>query len=185
MKCTVEWLIQQNEIKGFDLLSGEVSASSEITGINIMDNPDTLPWIAEGVFVLSTGYFLKDRNFATGLIESLAEHKCSGFGIKMDRYITEIPTEMLEQSEKYGFPIVGIPFSSSMDQIANLIYKKIYDENLNKIQQETILLGKISELIINRKSLFKILKKISGALKTDICLIDDQFETIECVSMNL
>lgn len=179
MAITVDWLLTQELMKGFNILAGDTSMATEISGINIIDNPDTIPWLSKGTLVLSTGYLFTDSSLADNLISELSERGCAGLGIKMNRYLKELPKSMLEQAEKYHFPIIDIPFSSTMEQIANLIYRKLYADELDETTRLSVLYRDITECIFQRQELSKILPLISTAVNGSVFLTNDSFEIIE------
>lgn len=179
MSITVDWLFEQTTMPDFFLLAGDTSRQTAISGINIMDNPDTIPWLAPGTLVLSTGYFFKDPYFAEDLIEKLVQKQCAGLGIKMNRYLTSLPNSVKEQANQFHFPVFNVPFSSSMDQIANLIYRKMFEEEMSNAQKLTFFYKDVTEAAFRFKSISKLLSIIQKAAAASIFLTDDSFEIIE------
>ncbi len=178
MSITINWLIDQNTMPGFHLLAGSTENACAITGINIMDNPDTIPWLTKGALILSTGYFMASGDLSSDLIRDLKERGCSGFGIKMNRYLNELPEEMAKQAEELQFPIIGIPYSSSMDQIANLIYRKLYEEEMSETAHIALTYRELTECVLKKKSLSSLLKITENKLGTTLFLTNDTFEVL-------
>jgi purine catabolism regulator len=178
MSITIHWLIDQTAMPGFHLLAGSTENAIAITGINIMDNPDTIPWLTKGALILSTGYFMASGDLSSHLIRDLKERGCSGFGIKMNRYLNELPREMIEQARELQFPIIGIPYSSSMDQIANLIYRKLYEEEMSETAHIALTYRELTECVLKKKSLSSLLRIIENKLETTIFLTNDTFEVL-------
>ena len=56
MELTLQWLLEESELAGLKLLTCKEHLSNAISGVNIMDNPDTVRWIKPGELVLTTGY---------------------------------------------------------------------------------------------------------------------------------
>lgn len=179
MAFTIEWLIQQNLGEGFSLLAGGLDELIPITGVNIMDNPDTLPWLFEGTLVLSTGYLFEEGKLDQNIIRNLKQRGCSGLGIKMHRYLKELPQNILEQAEECHFPIINIPFSASLGEISNRIYRKIYEEEMTEAQRIGILYHEISENILVHQNLARSIEIIQETTKSDIFLTNDSFEVME------
>lgn len=179
MSITIDWLLTQELMEGFELLAGDTSLQTPVTGINIMDNPDTTPWISQGALLLSTGYLLTDSHITQNLIQELSERNCAGLGIKMNRYIKELPNEMIQQAKQLHFPIFSIPFSSSMDQIANLVYRKLYEEEMGNTQRLAIIYKEINESVLKRQGLHHLLSIIGEALSANVFLTNDSFELME------
>lgn len=100
-----------------------------------MDNPDTVPWLKKHELVLSTGYILTSTDIYKTIIQSLNNQGCSGLGIKMHRYMDSIPNEMIEQANALNFPIFSIPFSSTMEEIVNLVYYQMFRDEMSESEQ--------------------------------------------------
>lgn len=184
MSITINWLLEQTTMPGFDLLAGSTENACAITGINIMDNPDTIPWLTKGALILSTGYFMVSGELSSHLIADLKERGCSGLGIKMNRYLNELPEEMVQQAQDLQYPIIGIPYSSSMDQIANLIYRKLYEEEMSETSRIAQTYRELTECVLKKKSLSSLLRIIENKLATSVFLTNDAFEVLAHVQAN-
>lgn len=179
MSITVDWLFEQTSMPDFFLLAGDSSRQTAISGINIMDNPDTIPWLAPGTLILSTGYFQLDPHFTEDLIEKLVQKQCAGLGIKMNRYITDLPDTVKEQADRLHFPVFNIPFSSSMDQIANMIYRRLFEEEMTNTQRLTLFYKNITEAAFRFKSCSKLLSIIRETVRASVFLTNDSFEIMD------
>lgn len=179
MAFTIEWLIQQDMGEGFFLLAGATDELIPITGVNIMDNPDTLPWLVPGTLVLSTGYLFEEGKMDQNIIRNLKERGCSGLGIKMNRYLKELPKYVLSQAQEYHFPILNVPYSASLGEISNMIYRKIYEEEMTQAQRIGLLYHEISENLLVHQNLSRSIEIIQEATGSDIFLTNDAFEIME------
>ncbi|MCD8037725.1 MAG: PucR family transcriptional regulator [Lachnospiraceae bacterium] len=179
MAFTIEWLLRQNLGEGFSLLAGGLDELIPITGVNIMDNPDTLPWLYQGTLVLSTGYLFEVGKLDQNIIRNLKGRGCSGLGIKMHRYLKELPQNILEPAQEYRFPIINVPFSASLGEISNMVYRKIYEEEMTEAQRIGLLYHEISENILVHQNLSRSIEIIQEATKSDIFLTNDSFEIME------
>ncbi len=179
MSITVQWLLEQNQLEGFSLIAGDTSSGVEISGVNVMDNPEILPWLTKGALILSTGYFYTDPKITGKLIETLAKKGSSGLGIKMNRFIHELPKEMIEQAREYHFPIFSIPMTLSLDQVSNLIYHKLYENEMADIYSSSMLYHDVAECVLNNQKLSKILPLISKAVQGSVFLTNENFDIIE------
>lgn len=180
MATTIKWLLEQEIMEGFSLLTGNGNEDKRIiNGINIMDNPDTVRWLKGGELILSTGYFLTSpQNYRT-LIKDLDTRGCSGLGIKMNRYIDELPEEMISQADELSFPILSIPYDSTMDQIANLIYHKIFEEEMNETTKLAAVYREISEDVFRVHNMTHMLRTISQVVDVPMFIVNDTFGIVE------
>lgn len=185
MPITIDWLLNQPH-KMYQCIAGHKGTHNSITGINIMDNPDTVPWLKKDELVLSTGYIFLSTQIYKSIIRDLHNQGCSGLGIKMNRYIDEIPTEMIEQANELGFPIFSIPFSSTMEEIVNLVYHEMFQSNLSNEKKWIVIYKDIMESALNKHDILDVLERMSHALDSpcffttsDLQLIDSYYENVE------
>ena len=180
MALTLNWLMEQkiNDLS-FTCLAGEGGLCRRISSINIMDNPDTVPWLKEDELILSTGYIFISTDIYKNIIRSLHRKGCSGLGIKMHRYMESIPEEMIEQANELDFPIFSIPFSMTMEQIINLVYYEMFRGELSESERMTVFYKDILTAALKNHNALQILQKVSRSLSRPVFLTDPDFGTIE------
>lgn len=179
MSVTVEWLTMQSDVKGIHYLAGEKGGQHIISGINIMDNPDTVPWLKQDEMVLSTGYLFSSTDLYKTIIRDLHAKGCSGLGIKMNRYINQLPEEMLTQANELDFPIINIPFSSTMEQIVNIVYHEIVKQEMSSTQLLAAAYRNIATAAMKKHSLLEMLRNISTIVKCPVFLTSEHFDLLE------
>ncbi|MDO4943395.1 MAG: PucR family transcriptional regulator ligand-binding domain-containing protein [Lachnospiraceae bacterium] len=180
MAPTIQWLLKQSkEDRQFICLAGKNGISNPIQGINIMDNPDTVPWLKSNELVLSTGYIFTSTDIYKTIIRSLHEQGCSGLGIKMHRYMDSIPEEMIKQANDLNFPIFSIPFSSTMEEIVNLVYYQMFRNEMSESEQWMIIYRDIMETALKYHKAVPVLKKISTTLHLPVFLTSSTFQILD------
>lgn len=179
-KLTIRWLLEQDSsLKGFTCLAGDKGIDRNITGINIMDNPDTVPWLKKDELILSTGYILSSTNIYKTIVQDLYNQGCCGLGIKMNRYIDTLPQEMIEQANDLGFTIFSIPFSSTMEQIVNLVYRQMFHNEMSESERMMTIYKNITEASLKRHGILPVLESIASAIESPVFLTTDTLEIIE------
>lgn len=179
MSATIQWLIDQNTIGGITCIAGESGVNRTISGVNIMDNPDTVPWLKTDELILSTGYLFSSTDLYKTIITDLYERGCCGLGIKMYRYLNELPQEMVDQANALNFTILSIPFECTMEQIVNVVYRKLFEDETSESQRIASIYKSITEAALKKRRLVTILENISHAVKTPVFLTTPAFEIIE------
>lgn len=181
MELTIQWLLEQNtELTGFSCLAGEQGIHRIIKSINIMDNPDTVPWLKKDELILSTGYIISSTDIYKNIIQNLHDQGCCGLGIKMNRYMDTLPVEMIEQANRLGFIIFSIPFSSTMEQIVSIVYRQMFSNEMSQSERLMTFYKNIAEAALKRQSVFPVLENISKAVSNPVFLTLPDFELIEC-----
>lgn len=178
-KITIDWLVDQKSNDGMYYIAGIEGGKNNITGINIMDNPDTVPWLKPNELILSTGYLLTSTDLYETIISDLHKQNCSGLGIKLNRYIDKIPDEMIKQANDLNFPIICIPFNNTMEEISNLIYHNIFLEEMSSTQKTANLYKNISSAALKKHNLSSVVKELSLAYDSMTFLTNSDFDIME------
>lgn len=160
--------------KGFELIAGEKGLDKRITGINIMDNPDTIKWLKKGEFLITSGYLLKDDIEAQKkTIIDLAHIKSSGIGIKSHRYIEEISPEVIDTANKNGVPIILIPYEFTLSDVSNVFYKEIYNRQNIIIQKSLYIHESLTNIVINGGSIREVTSEVAKFIGNPVIVFDE------------
>lgn len=127
MKLTLDWLVHQSTLEGLTLLTCKDLADTPITGVNILDNPDTVKWFRAGELVLTTGYiFLDDEDLQFRIFKNLKEAGCAAIGLKTRRFFSEIPDHIRQLSEDLRLPLIELPYYYSLADIISAVDRELY-----------------------------------------------------------
>lgn len=179
MKLCVDWLTKQTIVKGICYLAGENGGSNPISGINIMDNPDTVPWLKKDEMILSTGYLFVSTDMTDHIIRDLHDKGCSALGIKMNRYIDRLPDEMIAQANELSFPIISIPFDSTMEEIVNIVYHQMFEDEMSATQRIATAYNHILMAVMRSNRLDEMTSGISVVVGSPVFLTNENFEILE------
>lgn len=174
MEHTLQWLLEESELSGLKLLSCKEYLNNRISGVNIMDNPDTFRWIKPGELLLTTGYvFLENPSLQTSMISDLKKAGCSALCIKSKRFLDEIPKEMLEASEKEGLPLIELPSYYSLADISEEVTKHLFQEQFQDVLKEQTLLNTLFNCYFQGNSMEEILAILSAHTGSSIFILDN------------
>ncbi len=108
------------------LLAGRGGLDRVVERLNVMEVPDVLPWVKPHELLLTTGYPLRDSPAAlTGLVGALDDRGLAALGIKLGRYIDELPEPMLAEADRRQFPVILLPDDVGFDDILNQVLTDI------------------------------------------------------------
>ncbi|MGD9567094.1 MAG: PucR family transcriptional regulator [Sedimentibacter sp.] len=132
-----------NDFKNFKLLAGECGIENDIKSVDIMEVPDGVYWVKPGDFIITTGYSLtKNDTTLDNIVQMMIIRGAAALGIKLGRYIDEIPDKIIQYANEHCFPIIYVPIAASYASIVRPILNKLvsddnYDFNiLKQIRQE-------------------------------------------------
>src|SRR4051794_269840 len=101
---------------------------------NIMEVPDIAPWVKSDELLLTTGYPLRDvPEGLVSLVADLDDAGVAALGVKLRRYLQELPADMLAEADRRGFPVLLLPDGIAFDDLLNAVLGEV----LNR--QSTIL----------------------------------------------
>lgn len=122
MYSTLRQIIEKDSLCGSRVLAGEGGLSREVRYFGVLDAPDCINLVRAGEFVVSTGFvFLKGTVSLAEMIRALHLKGGSGIGIKLHRYIDEIPPEASAYADEHKFPVLALPADLSWHDISSII----------------------------------------------------------------
>jgi len=81
-----------------------------ITGVKVLEAPETLRYVAQGDLLLTMGFAFKgDRQAQTEVVGKVARAGAAGLALRPKPYLGEIPATMAEQADAFSIPLLDIP----------------------------------------------------------------------------
>lgn len=172
---TINWLVQNSGFKNIICLAGKQNVQNEISGVHIMDNPDTVRFFKNGEMVLTTGFSLKDMPIEKRkeLIVALKNKNCSGIALKINRYFNEVPAEILEMAEKVGLPVVQIPYEYSLADIEYRIMHQNFVLSNDGLAFANDLYTEITKCLLMGNALNEICNTIQRVTDFTVIFLDE------------
>jgi purine catabolism regulator len=122
MYLTVEDALKIYPLSEGKLTAGQAGVNRIVKSVNVMDAPDISDWVREGDILFTTAYLMKDApSEGVQLLRKLAQKGAAGIGIKLGRFWTNVPDDMLAEADRLGFPLIELPFPFTFsDQMKGL-----------------------------------------------------------------
>lgn len=122
---TIKDLLEIKAISGLKIVAGEKGIDNVISLVNIIENPDKFDWLSSNELLLSTGYIFKDNEeLQNRIIKELAEINCAGLIIKIKRYFEQVPQNMIDLANEYGFPLLELPYEYTLSKVISIFNEK-------------------------------------------------------------
>ncbi len=116
-------VLEASNFEGTRVLAGAAGLDRLVSSVNVMENPDIIPWVKPSELLITVGYSLQGRGSEMAdLIESLDDRDVAGFGVKLGPYVTKFEADALEVANQRGFPLLALPPSVSFDDLIADIY---------------------------------------------------------------
>ncbi len=120
---TLREVLEAPNFEGTEVLAGVSGLDRIVSSVNVMENPDIIPWVKRSELLITVGYSLQGwgSDVAT-LFQNLDDRELAGFGLKLGPYITEVATDALDKADRRGFPILALPATVSFDDLIADVY---------------------------------------------------------------
>src|SRR5438067_5453483 len=138
MALTVREAMALGGLRRGEVLAGAGGLDRTITWVKVLESPETISWLAEGELLLTVAFAIKDDRAAQrDLMRNLAAVKSAGLVIKPERYLPQIPADMLGQADEFGIPLIRIPPAVSSLEIMNPILERIINAQNAELRRST------------------------------------------------
>jgi sugar diacid utilization regulator len=141
MALTVRDILQMKEMEGVEILAGHGGLDRIVTSATVMDAPDGIPWIKGNEFMFTSMYPIhrESRENQVRYIEDLAGRNVAALGVKLKRYMQELPEELVNTANKWNFPIVAVPYDKAwIDYINPIMTAILNDRSYQLMRSEEI-----------------------------------------------
>lgn len=165
-------MLTQQELAPITLVAGEASKYRQITSITMMDAPDIIPYLRPNMLIITTAYHLKNNHdYFQELIREMAANGCAGIGIKKNRYLHEIPQDILLLAEQLNLPFMELPEHLSLGQINFLMTEKILQSEASLLTHAMDIHRQFTLLILNGHGVPKLIRQLSSLIGREVLLI--------------
>jgi len=119
-------LYKMNLFPDFRLLAGSGGVLNPITTITVFDSPDIHKWLRGGEFLIGNAYIFKDHpEELEHFVRRIREHGASALGIKLDRFLSELPKRIIDVADEIDLPLILIPFSYRWADIIEVVQRHL------------------------------------------------------------
>jgi PucR family transcriptional regulator, purine catabolism regulatory protein len=172
MFITVKEALKLPELKSVSIVAGHEGLERKILSVNIMEVPDISDYVKEGDLLITTMYPIRDEEqLQRKLIPMLHEKGVAALAIAPLDSNKSIPAFMLEQAEMLAFPLLGLPYGTSFNNIINPVLQNIVDRQTRLLQKNAEVNHRFISVLINGGSLGEIAGMIHAedAIPVIIC----------------
>ena len=161
------------------VVAGSSGLDRIVGDLSVMEVPDIESYVRPGGFLLTTLYpFSGQPDSLEHLILRLDAARLSGIGVKLNRYVWDIPPACLEQADRLGFPLVILPADSDFSLHINEYLSACIRENNKELEHRNYVHGEMMDILLRGGNLGDLARILSGILHRAILLIDQDFSCI-------
>jgi len=162
---TVRAALEVPALAGARVLAGASGLDRVVHGANIMEVPDILPWVKPHELLLTTGYPLRNTpNGLPQLVVDLHGRGLSALGVKLHRYLDELPPAMLAEADRLGLPVLLLPDAVGFDDILNQVLTQVLDRQAEALRRTWAVHDALLSVVLDGGGLDELTGEISSVL---------------------
>jgi PucR family transcriptional regulator, purine catabolism regulatory protein len=159
-------------LAGARVLAGEQGLDRCVERLNVMEVPDILPWVKPHEFLLTTAYPLRaEPDALPRLIADLDAAGLAGLGVKLGRYLEELPAAALEVADARGFPVVQLPDEVGFDEILNDVLTGILNRQAQALARSERIHKAFLQLVLRGHGLPEIARDLADLVDAPAAVV--------------
>jgi PucR family transcriptional regulator, purine catabolism regulatory protein len=169
----VRGVLALDVLAGSRVLAGEAGLDRPVTRVNVMEVPDVLPYVRPDELLVTTGYALRDNPEQLGaLVRELHRRGVAALGVKLGRYLDEVPRSAIEAGDELAFPVVALPGSISYDELLTAVLTAVLDHQAQRLTRSEDLHKALVQVVLGGGGLAEVAGALADILDVEILLTD-------------
>ena len=165
MSVKVRDLLEDHFFAKFKVLAGHKGLEREIQSVALFDAPDGYKWCNGKEFVLTTGYLFKENNeLFKDVIFHLHDHHAAALGVKVDRFLKQVPNEILDLCNQLQLPLIAVPYEPAWVEIIDAINANDMNSYIMKINMSHQRNGSIQSTLLPEMKIMEIIEILATEL---------------------
>lgn len=174
---SVEEILNLDILKGSQVLGGRLGLDRPVTTVNVMEVPDIVDWLKPGEFLLTTAYSIRNNiHTLLELIPKMNDIGVSGLGIKVKRYVDELPQSVIALSERLNFPIIQMPLEVSFGDVIMAVLTTVINKQTDLLLQIDAFNNRLKDIMLGGGDLKDIAAIISQLVDAPVAITEALFK---------
>ena len=173
----LESVLELEVLAGATVIAGRAGLRRVVSRVNVMEVPDVLPYVRVGELLLTTGYAVrKHPERLADLVRELHARDVAALGIKLGRYVDELPAAVLEVADELGFPVVRLPDLASYDELLTQVLTAVLDHQAERLTRSDDAHRALVEVVLDGGGLAEVAAALARILSAVVLVagVDDQ-----------
>lgn len=173
MGIAIQELLALEFFKDFHVIAGIKGLKKEIQGVTVLEAPDAFHWTRGKELILSSGYVIaKEPESVHQAFLDGSMQKSSGMMIKRERYLQEIPPEIIQKFEEYDLPLISMPFSVPYMDIMNQVNIAVMNRTIQRFSINCSGSYSLSNMTYKERKIKRILQAVEAEMHFPAMLYD-------------
>lgn len=179
MSISLQEVLALEVFKESTFLAGLEGKNNYVRWVTILEVLDEIDQLEPGEFLITTAFDLqKNKELRKQIIKLFHERELSGIAIQTGYYLEKVPEEMLEQANKYGFPIIEIPRTTTFSEITKTVHRHIINKQFEKIRFSEEMYKRLTEIALSNQGLPPIAQAVCNLINGEILIFDNNMNKL-------
>ncbi len=161
------------------LVGGTGGLDRKIDWVRLMETPETVRLLRPNDLLLTTAFAIKDdREAQLALVDGVARAGGSGLIVKPERYLHELPAEMIAEADRLDLPLFelreDIPFVDVMEPLL----ERIINAEHWRLKRSLEIHSRFAEIVLDGKGINEIARTLSDLLDCAVSIEDASFHLL-------
>jgi len=171
---TVREILNMPGFQEMKILAGEKGLDNLVTNVSVMDAPDIYKWMKGGEILLTTAYIMKDDpQELKDLIIHLKEVGTASLSIKLERFIDELPKEIIETANELDFPILTMPQNFAFTDVIKPVLTKIINKQAENLLISERIHESFTQISIQEGGTKEVIDTLSEIINRNVAFWDN------------
>jgi purine catabolism regulator len=158
-------VLEMDCLGGATLLAGHGGLDRIVSRLNVMEVPDILPWVRPQELLLTTGYPLRSvPDTLPALVQELANRGLAGIGVKLGRYLDQLPEAMLAEANRVDLPIIALPDGVGFDDVINQVLTAVLNRQAEVLARADEVHHALVDIVLTGGGLDMLCAELAGIL---------------------
>lgn len=172
----IQQLIQLKALSPIQLVAG--SGQKDIQMVTMMDTPNLIPCLRPHELVITTAYHFQQNNrFFLELVEAMARIDGAGIGIKLNRFLTAIPEEVIAAANEYDVPLMILPETMSLGEMNYIMTEHILKSETLFLTEAMDVQRQLMDLLIKGHQIPRLVRELEVVLGMPLHLFTPYLKT--------
>ena len=161
---------------GTTVLAGHNGMDRAVTRVNVMEVPDVIDWVKPHELLVTTGYSIvssvsdeagRSETFVR-LVRDLAERDVAALGVKLGRYVDEVPADALAAADEVGLPVLSLPQTLAYDDLLQQVHARLNEVQAGVLERIDALHTALTNLVLEGGDLDQIAAEVARVLSVGV-----------------
>ncbi|WP_339185800.1 PucR family transcriptional regulator ligand-binding domain-containing protein [Brevibacillus sp. FSL K6-6036] len=171
---TIRELMEMPLLKDARVISGFEGMDRVVRFIDIMEVPDLRGWLREGELLLTTAYSIRHApSLLPEIVEHMAQAGAAALAIKPERFLHDLPEEMISVSNRYQLPIIELPAMIPYMDITHAVMEQVLDRQAALLRRSEEVYRTLTTMVLENSGLQAVADNVSELVKGAVRVLDN------------